>query len=38
MIFTPPAAIMEPLSQEAYTNLYDTILKFVQQNEDNTSF
>ena len=33
-IYAAQAAIMEPLSQEAYTNLYDTILKFVQQNED----
>ena len=33
-IYAAEAAIMEPLSQEAYTHLYNTILDFIQQNED----
>lgn len=33
-IYAAEAAIMEPLSQEAHTHLYNTILDFIQQNED----
>lgn len=33
-IYAAQAAIMEPLSQEAHTHLYNTILDFIQQNED----
>lgn len=33
-IYAAEAAIMEPLSQEAHTHLYSTILDFIQQNED----
>lgn len=33
-IYAAEAAIMEPLSQEAYTHLYNTILDFIQKNED----